>query len=76
MKPGVGSVEDSHAGHLETMLAFVDRQALDRRETFHAWEAELPPEEREAFAELKDSAVIRASILEAFPGSPSTMWTR
>jgi len=68
MKPGIGSVEESHAGHLETMLAFVDRQALDRRETYHAWEAELPPEAREAFGELKASAAIRASILEAFPG--------
>lgn len=69
MKPGVGSVEDSHAGHLETMLAYVDRQDLDRRETFHEWEAELPPDAREAFAGLKDSAAIRASILEAFPGN-------
>lgn len=68
MKPGIGSVEESHADHIETMLAFVDRQALDRRETFHAWEAELPPKEREAFAALKDSTAIRASILEAFPG--------
>ena len=68
MKPGIGSVEEAHAGHLETMLAFVDGQALDRRETFHAWEAELPPPERAAFAALTDSAAIRASILEAFPG--------
>jgi hypothetical protein len=50
------------------MRAYVDRQALDRRETFHAWEAELPPEEREAFGALKDAPAIRASILEAFPG--------
>ena len=68
MKPGVGSIETAHAGHLETMLAFVDQQAPDPRETFHAWEAELPPKEREAFAQLKDSAAIRASIVEAFPG--------
>jgi len=68
VKPGMGSVEEAHAGHLETMLAFVERQALDPRETYHAWEAELPPDEREAFAGLKDSAAIRASILEAFPG--------
>lgn len=68
MKPGIGSVEASHADHLETMLAFVDRQALDPRETFHAWEAELPQEEREAFAGLKDSTAIRESILDAFPG--------
>jgi hypothetical protein len=68
MKPGIGSVEESHADHIETMRAFVDRQALDRRETFHAWEADLAPAEREAFAELKDSATIRASIGEAFPG--------
>jgi hypothetical protein len=64
----MGSVEEAHAGHLETMLAFVDRQALDRRETFHTWQTELPPEERGAFAALADSAEIRASILEAFPG--------
>ncbi|GAA1860451.1 methyltransferase [Asanoa iriomotensis] len=69
MKPGIGSVEESHAGHLETMLGFVDRQELDRRETYHAWEAELPPDERAAFAALKDSPAIRASILAAFPGS-------
>jgi hypothetical protein len=50
------------------MLAYVDGQALDRRETFHVWEAELPAREREAFAALADSAAIRASILEAFPG--------
>jgi Phospholipid methyltransferase len=68
MKPGMGLVEQSYAGHLETMRAFVDRQDLDRRETFHAWEAELAPQEREAFAALKDSAAIRASIQEAFPG--------
>jgi len=68
MKPGIGSVEEAHAGHLETMLAFVDRQAPDRQETFHAWEAELPPNERDAFAALTDSAAIRASILEAYPG--------
>jgi len=68
MKPGIGSVEEAHAGHLETMLAFVDGQALDRHETFHAWEAELPPQARAAFAALTDSAAIRASILEAFPG--------
>jgi len=68
MKPGIGSVEESHAGHFETLLSYVDRQALDRRETFHAWEAELPEREREAFADLKDSAAIRASIAEAFPG--------
>jgi hypothetical protein len=68
MKPGIGSVEESHAGHLETLLSFVDRQELDPRETFHTWEAELPQPERDAFAELKDSAAIRASILEAFPG--------
>jgi hypothetical protein len=69
MKPGVGSVDESHAGHLDTMLAYVDRQVLDPRETFHAWEAELPPDERAAFAGLKDSAEIRASIQAAFPGS-------
>ncbi|HEX5199723.1 methyltransferase [Paractinoplanes rhizophilus] len=68
MRPGIGSVEEAHAGHLETMLAYVDGQALDRRETFHVWEAELPAREREAFAALADSAAIRASILEAFPG--------
>ena len=69
MKPGIGAVEESHASHLETLLAFVDRQELDPRETFHTWEAELPPAERTAFAELKDSAAIRASIVAAFPGS-------
>ena len=69
MKPGIGSVEESHAGHLETMVAYVERQELDRRETFHEWEAELPPAEREAFAALKDSPAIRASILDAFPGN-------
>ncbi|WP_433379461.1 methyltransferase [Actinoplanes sp. CA-142083] len=68
MKPGIGSVEEAHAGHLETMLAYVDRQQLDRRETFHVWEAELPPAERDAFAALAGSEAIRASILEAFPG--------
>ncbi|MEV4539217.1 methyltransferase [Asanoa sp. NPDC049518] len=69
MRPGVGTVEESHAGHLETMLAYVDGQDLNRQETFHAWEAELPPDARAAFAGLKDSAAIRASILEAFPGN-------
>jgi hypothetical protein len=68
MTPGIGAVEAAHTGHLETVLAFVDRQAPDPRETFHAWEAELPPKEREAFAQLKESAAIRASLLEAFPG--------
>ncbi|GIF47323.1 phospholipid methyltransferase [Asanoa ferruginea] len=68
MKPGVGSVDESHAGHLATMLAYVDRQELDPRETFHEWEAELPPAERAAFGGLKDSAAIRASIEAAFPG--------
>lgn len=68
MKPGTGSVEEAHAGHLGTLLSFVDAQALDRQETFHTWEAELPPGERDAFAALADSAAIRASILEAFPG--------
>ncbi|GIF63895.1 hypothetical protein Ais01nite_19300 [Asanoa ishikariensis] len=69
MKPGVGIVEEAHAGHLETMLAYVEGQALDRQETFHEWEAELPPDARAAFAGLKDSDAIRASILEAFPGN-------
>lgn len=68
MKPGIGSVEEAHAGHLETMLSYVDGLALDRSETFHVWETELPPPEREAFATLADSAAIRDSILEAFPG--------
>ncbi|GIE97463.1 hypothetical protein Ari01nite_49280 [Paractinoplanes rishiriensis] len=64
----MGSVEEAHAGHLETLLSFVDSKELDRRETFHVWEAELPPAEREAFGALAESAAIRESILEAFPG--------
>ena len=68
MKPGRGSVEEAQAGHLETMLTYVDRQELDPRETFHAWEAELPPAERAAFAALTGSAAIHASIQAAFPG--------
>lgn len=64
----MGSVEEGHAGHLSTLLEFVERQDLDRRETYHVWEADLPPAERDAFAGLKDSAAIQESILEAFPG--------
>jgi len=51
----MGSVEQAHAGHLETMLAYVDRRAPDPRETFHEWAAELPPAERAAFAALAGS---------------------
>lgn len=68
MKPGIGSVEAAHDGHLSTMLAYVDGRALDRRETFHAWEVELPAEAREAFAAVGDSDEILASIYAAFPG--------
>lgn len=50
------------------MRAFVDGQVLDRQETYHAWEAELPPDERAAFAALTSSAAIQESIRAAFPG--------
>ncbi len=68
MKPGIGLVEEPTGSHIQTMLDFTVQQQHDPNETLHLWEADLPPREREAFGQLKDSTAIRDSIREAFPG--------